>query len=199
MINYLGTPKIETDRLILRKLELKDAQNIFDNWLSDKRVADNRISPAHKKVSETMERVAKIVSEYDSKECCYWGIVQKGNRELIGEIDLYNFDIATNNCEVSYSLGYNWWNHGYGTEALRVVVEFAFKHMNIHKISAAHNVDNPASGKIMRKVGMQQEGVIRHMIRNAKNQYKDCVVCGILQEDYIKNTASEQTFILNIE
>jgi [ribosomal protein S5]-alanine N-acetyltransferase len=56
--------------------------------------------------------------------------------------------------------------------------------MNIHKISAAHNLDNVASGKIMSKVGMLQEGTIRHMIRNSKNQYKDCVVYGILQEDY---------------
>ena len=58
--------------------------------------------------------------------------------------------------------------------------------MNIHKISAAHNTDNPASGKIMSKVGMVQEGIIKHMIRNSKNQYKDCAVWGILQDDYLK-------------
>lgn len=187
MINYSGTPRIESDRLILRRIELTDAQRIFDHWLSDERVSDNRISPAHKTISETIERVAKIVSEYGSKEVCYWGIVLKANGELMGEIDLYNFDNATENCEVSYSLGYKWWNQGYGTEALRAVVEFGFKQMNIHKISAAHNTDNPASGKVMSKVGMVQEGMIRHMIRNAKSQYKDCAVYGILQEDYMKN------------
>ena len=199
MINYSGTPKIETDRLILRRLELSDAQTVFSHWLSDERVSDNRINPAHKTVSETIERLDKIVSQYGSKEFCYWGIELKAKGELIGEIDLYDFDNATGNCEVSYSLGYQWWNHGYGTEALRAVVEFSFRRMNVHKIAAVHNVDNPASGKIMRKVGMLQEGVIRHMIRNAKNQYKDCTVCGILQEDYLINKVSTQTFILNIE
>ncbi|MGG3573874.1 GNAT family N-acetyltransferase [Bacillus gobiensis] len=199
MINYSGTPKIETDRLILRRFELTDVQSVFDHWLSDERVTDNRIKGAHKTVSETMKRVAKIVSEYDSKEFCYWAIKLKTSGELIGEIDLYNFDIATENCEVSYSLGYKWWNQGYGTEALRAVVEFGFWHMNIHKISAAHNLDNPASGKIMNKVGMEQEGIIRHMIRNAKNQYKDCAVYGILQEDYLKNNVNAQTYILNLE
>lgn len=199
MINYSGTPKIETDRLILRRFELLDAQSVFDHWISDERVTDNRIKPAHKNVSETIERVAKIVSEYGSNEFCYWAIELKASGELIGEIDLYNFDNATENCEVSYSLGYKWWNQGYGTEALRAVVEFGFRHMNIHKISAAHNIDNPASGKIMSKAGMEQEGIIRHMIRNYKYQYKDCAVYGILQEDYLKNNVSSQTCILKLE
>jgi ribosomal-protein-alanine N-acetyltransferase len=199
MINYLGSQKIETERLILRRLELTDTQSIFDNWLSDERVTDNRINAAHKTVSETFKRVDKIVSEYDNKESCYWGIELKANGELIGEIDLYNFDNATENCEVSYSLGYKWWNKGYGTEALRAIVEYGFRHMNVHKISAAHNTDNPASGRIMSKAGMEQEGIIRHMIRNYKHQYKDCAVYGILQEDYLKNNASSQTCILKLE
>lgn len=92
MINYLGTPKIETDRLALRRFELTDAQSAFDHWLSDERVTDNRVKGAHKTVSETIERVAKIVSEYGRKEFCYWAIELKASSELIGEIDLYHFD-----------------------------------------------------------------------------------------------------------
>lgn len=198
MIDFTGTPKIETERLILRKFEMTDVQSAFDHWLSDQSVADNRINPAHKSVSETIERVSKIVTQYESKEFCYWAIELKETGELIGEIDLYNFDSATDNCEVSYSLGYKWWNQGYGTEALRAVVEFGFRTMNIHKISAAHNTDNPASGRIMRKVGMEQEGVIRHMIRNSKNQYKDCAVYGLLQEDFVKNKIlNDKTISIN--
>ncbi|WLD93303.1 GNAT family N-acetyltransferase [Alkalihalobacillus sp. AL-G] len=197
MINYKGTPKIETDRLVLRKMELQDAQKVFDHWLSDERVSDNRVNAAHKNVSETIERVAKIVCDYANKEFCWWAIERKADGKLIGEIDLYDFDNTTGNCEVSYSIGYEWWNQGYGTEALRAIMEFGFRHMNIHKIAAVHNTDNRASGKVMSKAGMVQEGIIRHMIRNAKNQYKDCAVYGILQEDYSKSNA--QTDILKID
>ncbi|MEI5908230.1 GNAT family N-acetyltransferase [Bacillus spongiae] len=197
MSTYFGTPPIETDRLILRKFELSDAQTVFDHWLSDERVSDNRISPAHQTVSETIERVTKIVSEYKSEEFCYWAITLKESGELIGEIDLYDFDQATDNCQVGYSLGFQWWNQGYGTEALRAVLEIGFRHMNLHKISASHNTGNPASGRIMSKAGMLQEGIIRDMIRNAKNQYKDCAIYGILQEDYLKKNANAQTYILN--
>ncbi|KAA0566731.1 GNAT family N-acetyltransferase [Bacillus sp. CH30_1T] len=185
MFNFYGTPTIETDRLILRRICLDDTQSVFDHWISDERVTDNRVSAAHKTIAETKVRVEKIVKGYDSKEFCYWGIELKDNEDIIGEIDLYDFDQSTGNCEVSYSLGYDWWNKGYGTEALQAVVEFAFIHMNAHKLSAAHNTDNPASGRIMEKAGMKQEGIIRHMIRNSKGQYKDCAVYGLLQEEYI--------------
>ncbi|WP_261134808.1 GNAT family N-acetyltransferase [Bacillus sp. Marseille-Q3570] len=198
MINYFGTPKIETERLILRKMELSDAQKVFDHWLSDERVSDNRVNAAHKTVLETIERISKIVSDYANDEFCWWGIERRIDGVLIGEIDLYDFDNITGNCEVSYSIGYEWWNQGYGTEALRAVVEFGFRHMNIHKIAAAHNIDNPASGKVMGKAGMVQEGIIRHMIRNAKNQYKDCAVYGILQEDYRKTIDRAQNYILTL-
>jgi [ribosomal protein S5]-alanine N-acetyltransferase len=152
MINYSGTPTLETDRLILRKIELTDAQSVFDHWLSDDRVMDNLIKGAHKSVSETIERVTEIVNKYDTQEFCYWGIELKASGELIGAIDLFKFDNMTENCDVGYSIGYKWWNKGYGTEALRAVIEFGFRHMKIHKISAAHNTDNPASGKIMLKL-----------------------------------------------
>ncbi|MEK3822376.1 GNAT family N-acetyltransferase [Cytobacillus sp. FSL W8-0315] len=161
MINFSGTPKIETDRLVLRRMKRSDSQKAFEHWLSDERVSDNRINAAHKTVSETIERDAKIVRYYANIEFCWWAIERKADGTLIGEIDLYEFDYSTCNCEVSYSIGYEWWNQGFGTEALRAVVEFGFRYMNIHKITAAHNTDNPASGKVMGKVGMEQEGTIR--------------------------------------
>ncbi|MFA9559492.1 GNAT family N-acetyltransferase [Evansella sp. AB-rgal1] len=198
MIHYLGTPIIETERLLLRKMESADTQKAFNHWLSDERVSDNRVSAAHKTVPETMERIEKIVRNYVRKDFCWWAIERKVDSELIGEIDLYDFDKSTGNCEVSYTIGYKWWNQGCGTEALRAVMEFGFRHMNIHKIAAAHNIDNPASGKVMGKAGMVQEGIIRHKIRNAKNQYKDCAVFGILQEDYFKNNTSDQNYIMKI-
>jgi [ribosomal protein S5]-alanine N-acetyltransferase len=196
MITYFGTPRIETDRLILEKFKLTDTQAAFDHWLSDERVSDNRVSAAHQSISQTEERLTKIVLDYEREEFCYWAIKLKESGELIGEIDLYDFDRVTGNCEISYSLGSWWWNKGYGTEALKAVVEFGFRHMNLHKISAAHNTDNPASGRIMSKAGMVQEGTIRDMIRNSKNQYKDCAVYGILQGDYFKKNLGDHDVLL---
>ncbi|WP_339149004.1 MULTISPECIES: GNAT family N-acetyltransferase [unclassified Sutcliffiella] len=199
MITYIGTPKLETERLFLEKFKLGDAQKVFDHWISDERVTDNRVNAAHTDVSQTVERVATIVSQYEKEDFCYWAVKLKGSGELIGEIDLYDFEEATGNCEVSYSLGYRWWNQGYGTEALRAVIEFGFRHMNLHKIAAAHNTDNPASGRIMSKAGMVQEGIVRDMIRNSKGQYKDCAIYGILQGEYFSKGLGDTGYILKVK
>nr|WP_285841911.1 GNAT family N-acetyltransferase [Sutcliffiella horikoshii] len=183
----------------MEKFEPGDAQKVFDHWISDERVTDNRVSAAHKTVAETLERVAKIVSQYEKEDFCYWTVKLKSSGELIGEIDLYDFEEATGNCEVSYSLGFRWWNQGYGTEALRAVIDFGFRHMNLHKIAAAHNTDNPASGRIMSKAGMVQEGIVRDMIRNSKGQYKDCAIYGILQGEYFSKGFGDKGYILNVK
>jgi [ribosomal protein S5]-alanine N-acetyltransferase len=196
MINYKGSPMIETKRLILRQMEMNDANRMFDYIFSDHRVMDNLIKGPHKTISETINRLTEITNEYKSNKFCYWGIVLKESGELIGTIDLYNINEDTENCEVGYDIGFNWWNQGYGTEALQAVVEFAFRFMNIHKISATHGIDNPASGKIMLKVGMEREGIIRHMVRK-NNQYKDCGIYGILQQEYLEKSLANQTSILN--
>lgn len=197
MIIYKGAPLIETQRLILRKLEMNDANRMFDYIFSDHRVMDNLIKGPHESISETINRLTEITNQYMSETFCYWGIEVKESGELIGTIDLFNINEDTENCEVGYNIGFNWWNKGYGTEALHAVVEFAFRIMDIHKISATHNIDNPASGKIMLKVGMKREGIIRHMIRK-NNQYKDCGIYGILQQEYLESKLPNQTPILNI-
>jgi len=197
MIIYKGTPMIETKRLILRKIEMNDARRMFDYIFSDHRVMDNLIKGPHKEISETIDRLTEITNHYVNENFCYWGIEMKESGELIGTIDLYNIDNGTENCEVGYNIGFNWWNQGYGSEALHAIIEFAFRFMNIHKISATHNIDNPASGRIMLKVGMKREGIIRHMIRK-NNQYKDCGIYGILQQEYLETNLPYRTVILNI-
>ncbi|PGM59619.1 GNAT family protein [Bacillus sp. AFS053548] len=198
MIIYKGAPIIVTKRLNLRKIEMNDANRMFDYLFSDHRVMDNLIKGPHKSISETINRLTEITNQYESNKFCYWGIEIKETGELIGTIDIYNIDEDTENCEVGYDIGFNWWNQGYGTEALHAVVEFAFRFMNIHKISATHHIDNPASGKIMLKVGMKREGIIRHMVRK-NNQYKDCGIYGILQQEYFGTNLPDQTPILNIK
>ncbi|XZF77847.1 hypothetical protein ACSBO6_09975 [Bacillus sp. AL-1R] len=69
--------------------------------------------------------------------------------------------------------------------------------MNIHKISATHNIDKPACGKILLKVGMKSGGIIRHMVRK-NNQYKECGIYGILQQEYFEKNPLEQTPMINI-
>jgi len=70
-------------------------------------------------------------------------------------VDLLRFDEADSSCSFAYMLGQAYWGKGYGTEALKAVFGFAFDKMELQRIEADHMAENPASGAVMRKVGMQ--------------------------------------------
>lgn len=173
---YVGTTIINTKRLILRKISFDDVQSIYTHLKSDERVTDNLVKGIHQNSEETLDMVKEIIDQYENLSFYYWGIELIETKELIGLIDLFDFDSNEKKCMVGYSIGYNWWNKGYGTEALREVIDFAFNHIEVSEISAAHNTDNPASGRIMEKVGMKKDYIVKDMIKNAKGQFKDCAV-----------------------
>jgi [ribosomal protein S5]-alanine N-acetyltransferase len=172
----IGTITINTKRLTLRKISLDDVEAIYAHLKSDERVTDNLVKGIHKSSEETLVMVKEIIDQYEDSSFYYWGMELIESKVLIGLIDLYDFNSNETNCNVGYLIGYNWWNKGYGTEALRAVVDFAFNYVKVNEISAAHNTDNPASGRIMEKVGMQKDCIVKDMITNAKGQSKDCAI-----------------------
>ena len=69
------------------------------------------------------------------------------------------------------------------TEALRAVVRFGFEEMNLNRIEAQHETANPASGRVMEKVGMRKEGVLRQRLRN-KGKFVDVALYAVLRGDW---------------
>ena len=78
--------------------------------------------------------------------------------KLIGTIGLH-LNKEHQKAELGYWLGKNFWRKGYLTEALKAVLEFGFKELNLNKIYATHFLFNPNSGKVMLKAGMKFEGL----------------------------------------
>ena len=72
------------------------------------------------------------------------------------------------------------------SEAVHKVIGYLFKEVGMHRIVAAHDPNNPASGKVMEKCGMTREGLLRHQIRRCDGTYADLVYYGILEDEYLK-------------
>jgi RimJ/RimL family protein N-acetyltransferase len=103
---------------------------------------------------------------------------------LIGSIGL---DIAPGHqhARMGYWLGLPYWNHGYGTEAVNTVLAYGFNQRHLHRIYAPHFLSNPASGRVLQKVGMTYEGRMReHYMRFG--QYVDVALYGMLEQDFNK-------------
>jgi RimJ/RimL family protein N-acetyltransferase len=81
--------------------------------------------------------------------------------------------------DLGYWVAVDYWGQGYATEAARAVIEFGAKHFELEKITAHHLIENPASGRVMQKLGMVEEGVLHGEIVKDDRRH-DIVVYGLL-------------------
>jgi RimJ/RimL family protein N-acetyltransferase len=87
--------------------------------------------------------------------------------------------------EMGYWIGKPFWNHGYCTEAAKRLVRFGFEALQLNRILARHLSRNPASGRVMEKIGMQYEGCLRQHIKKW-GVFEDLKIYAILKETYRK-------------
>ena len=144
-------PTFETERLLLRKLRLDDAEAMF-SWASDPEVAAYVSWTAHKNMTETRQMITRLMSAPLSK----WGLVDKSSSRLIGTID---FRITGKGlAEFGWALSREYWGRGLMPEAAATLVKFCFEELGLEVLCAIHNFKNPKSGRVMEKIGMRRLG-----------------------------------------
>lgn len=173
-MNGIGTQTIETERLILRKMESGDTEFIFTNWTSDPLVSRFVSWNRHESLAVTTEYVEYKVNRYKGHEYCFdWIVVLKETNEPIGEIEAIKVSKAHNLVEMGNCYGSKYWNKGYGTEALKAFIDYMFDEVEVDKIIACHESVNPASGRIMQKAGMNYDATLPKYFID-KNTGKRC-------------------------
>ena len=166
-MTHIGTQYIETDRLILRRFELSDAQAMFDNWASDDEVTKYLTWPSYTDVAAVEQKLEQWVSRYADADRYHWAIVLKGNGpEPIGSIGACHWHEDEEVPEIGYCMGKRWWHRGIMSEALGAVIDFLFDRVGVERIIARHDVNNPHSGGVMRKCGMRFEEIQEKAHRN---------------------------------
>ena len=175
-------PTLETPRLRLRKLSMRDAQDIFD-YSQDPQVARYVLWEAQTSLSEARSYIRFMLRKYRLGEPASWGIEWKETGRIIGTIGFMWIQRDNAAAEVGYSLSRAYWNRGIMTEALREILRYGFRSMNLNRIEAQHETENPASGAVMRKCGMQREGTLRQRLLN-KGRFVDVELYAILRRDF---------------
>lgn len=169
----IGTQTIETERLILRKMELTDADMMFKNWTSQPSVAKYVSWEKHQTLEDTKKYVEYKVNNYIHPYCFHWIVVLKTTNEPIGSIDAVNVSKTHNLVEVGYCYGNKFWNKGYGTEALKAFIDYMFTQVKVDKIIACYMSVNPSSGRVMEKAGMHYDATLKNYFID-KNTGKRC-------------------------
>ena len=181
-MEHKGSIVLETERLILRPFREEDAQEMFDNWASNPNVTKYVTWPPHTSVEATKSLLREWGMGYFLPDFYQWAIELKELGQVIGNIAVVNIDEKIDACEIGYCLGEAWWNKGIATEAFKRVIDFLFAEVQANRISARHDTDNPASGKVMQKSGLVYEGTLRQAGKNNTNPLCDLAIYAILRE-----------------
>ena len=173
-------PQVETPRLILRRMKLSDAKDLYD-YAKDPLVTRYVMWDAHRTIADSLHFLRCARRQYRLGPCASWGVICKETGRMIGTIGFMQANAEHMYAEVGYSIARAYWNRGLATEALQAVLRYAFEETDVHRIEADHLPENPASGRVMEKCGMQREGLLRGRVL-CKGQFRDVYLYSIIKD-----------------
>jgi [ribosomal protein S5]-alanine N-acetyltransferase len=175
-------PTLETARLLLRPFRLADADRV-QRLAGDREVADTLLKVPYPYEDGMAEKwIADQQDWFERRQQAVFAVTLKSDDTLIGAIGL-RLEMNDQRAELGYWIGKPYWNHGYCTEAARAAIQFGFEQLNLNRIFAHHFVRNPASGRVMQKLGMVYEGRLRQHVKKW-DAFEDLEVYGILKSGW---------------
>lgn len=169
-MTFLQMPEIETERLLLRKIKIKDAQDMYE-YAKNPNVSKYLTWSAHESLSYTKKYIKFLSKKYIKGEYFDWGIELKQTGKFIGTCGFSVFDSANRKAEIGYVLNPAYHNNGYATEAVLKIIDFTFNELNFHRIEARCILENAASSRVLEKCGLILEGICKDELF-LKNEYK---------------------------
>lgn len=151
---------LEGEKIYFKALKLDDAHEIHD-YASDKEVSRFIGWKLMNTLRETREYIELMLERESAGTHLYSSIVHKLTNEIIGTAMVFNFDQVANKAEIGYVLHKDHWGKGYGTEAVELISDFAFKSLNLHKIHAIVSAANIGSARILEKNSFECEGRLK--------------------------------------
>ncbi len=175
-------PTLNTKSLMLRKITLEDAQDIFE-YAKDLEVTRFVTWKPHKSVDDSINFLKLVIQKYENNEPSDWGIIYKENNKFIGTCGYVSWVPVHSLAEIGYALSREYWGKGLMTEAAKEVIKYGFEKMNLNRIYARCFVKNIGSQKVLEKVGMKFEGILREQMF-IKGIFRDMKIYSILRKEY---------------
>ena len=160
-LNFTPFPELKTKRLLLRKLESTDVNEIFFLRSNENVLRYLGKEPA-KTITEAEEFISKINKNIDENEAILWGIALLNDPAvIIGTICLWNFQKEHYRGEIGYILHPDHWGKGIMKEAIKAVVDYGFNSLGLHSMEALLSPENIASSTVLESNGFVKEGHLK--------------------------------------
>jgi ribosomal-protein-alanine N-acetyltransferase len=172
---------LQTERLTLRPYELSDIPALMPLISAREVAATTPRIPHPYAESDAREFIAATQEDLASSNELRLGIVVRESNVLCGGGGL-RIEPDHRRAELGYWIGVPHWGKGYATEAASAMMNYGFESLGLHRIFASHSTNNPASGRVLRKIGMRQEGCQRaHILK--WGEFLDLEIYGRLASD----------------
>lgn len=175
-------PRVETDRLVLRPLALSDASDV-QGLAGDFAIADTTARIPHPYEDGVAEAwIASLPEALRQRRGLVFGIEEKSSGLFLGTVGLASSGDGEE-AELGYWIGRPYWNRGFGSEAAIAAVDFAFNGLGCKRVHAHHFSRNPASGRVLQKLGFRHEGTRRdHEV--APDRHEDVELYGLRRKEW---------------
>lgn len=174
-------PVLETERFILRKLELADATSMF-SYLSRAEVTEFYDLETLMHRQQAVELIESILYRYQTERQLRWGVTLKEKNIVIGTCGYHSLEEENFKAEIGYELHPDYWGMGFMTEIVQKVTEYGFISMGLNRIEAFYHPLNNASRQVLEKNGFLFEGILRKRFYK-KGKFMDAALSSKLKED----------------
>jgi RimJ/RimL family protein N-acetyltransferase len=175
--------RLESERLVLRPLEVADCNPRYVAWLANPEV--NQWLETRWREQDLASVRAFVASVDESPDAELFAIVRREDDLHLGNIKLGPVNWNHRCGDISYFLGErDAWGRGYATEAIRRLVAFAFGDLDLHRLQAGCYEGNRGSARVLEKVGFTREGSWRKQLKGPDGRWQDHWWFGLLAEEY---------------
>ncbi|WP_255220789.1 GNAT family N-acetyltransferase [Terribacillus saccharophilus] len=151
---------IQTKRLVLRKMNKDDANALFAIW-SDSIVTKYMNIDRFTQIEQAKEMISILSDLSEKGEAIRYTILEAETNIILGSCGFNTLDFKHKTAEIGYDLDSRFWNRGYGTEAVKGLVDYAIHQLQYKKIEAKVNPNNIPSIKLLRRLEFDLEGTLK--------------------------------------
>ena len=148
---------LRTERLTLRLFTESDAEAVWA-YASDPEVTRYMDWPTHAALDDTHDYLRTVEADWASGSYFAWAVVENDGQQLVGGVGC---EAIGSRVALGYVYARSAWGRGYATEAAQVLVDWLVSQDEIHRVWATCDVANAGSARVLEKLGMQHEGVLR--------------------------------------
>ena len=179
---FSNIPQIDTERLVLRKIENRDTADMYE-YSCRADVTEYLTWNPHKSEKETERYIKLLGKKYDKGAFWDFGVEYRKDAKFIGTCGFTSFNQDENSAEIGYVLSPEYWGRGIAVEACSAVLKFGFAVFDLDRICARYIDGNNSSKRVMEKLGMSYVTTYKNSYY-IKNEYKTVIEYAVSKKDF---------------